>query len=277
MMPSIRLEKVGFRYDRSWVLKGVSLDAERGAFLGILGPNGSGKTTLLNLIDGVIAPREGRVLLEGTDAASLERNELARMVAVVPQDSPLIFSFTVQEIVLMGRAPHLGRWRFEGKRDFEIARDVMERTGTLPLAGRSMSELSGGERQRVLIARALAQEPRILLLDEPTSNLDIRHQSTFFSLVSELNRTQGLTVIAVSHDINLASLYCRRIVLLKEGAVYGEGTPEDIITEESILDVFGAPVRVDRHPQTGRPRITPICNTPPERGSRFNAGAAPQL
>ncbi|MGV8079311.1 MAG: ABC transporter ATP-binding protein [Syntrophales bacterium] len=276
-MPAVRLEKASFRYDRTWVLRDVSLDVEHGAFLGILGPNGSGKTTLLNLIDGILAPREGRVLLEGADAASLDRNELARIVAVVPQDSPLIFPFTVQEIVLMGRAPHLGRWRFEGKQDFEIARNAMERTGTLPLAGRPMSALSGGERQRVFIARALAQEPRILLLDEPTSNLDIRHQSAFFGLVAELNRTQGLTVIAVSHDINLASLYCRRIVLLKDGTVHGEGRPEEIISEESIRNVFGVPVRVDRHPQTGKPRITPICNMPPERGSRSNAGAAPQL
>ncbi len=276
-MPAVRMEKVSFRYDRAWVLRGVSLDVERGAFLGILGPNGSGKTTLLNLVDGILSPREGRVLLEGADASSLDRNELARMVAVVPQDSPLIFPFTVQEIVLMGRAPHLGRWRFEGKRDFEIARDAMEKTGTLPLAGRPMSALSGGERQRVFIARALAQEPRILLLDEPTSNLDIRHQSEFFSLVAELNRTQGLTVIAVSHDINLASLYCRRIVLLKDGTVHGEGRPEEIISEESIRNVFGVPVRVDRHPQTGKPRIAPICNMPPERGSRSDAGAAPQL
>lgn len=276
-MPAVRLEKASFRYDRTWVLRDVSLDVEHGAFLGILGPNGSGKTTLLNLIDGILAPREGRVLLEGAHAASLDRNELARIVAVVPQDSPLIFPFTVQEIVLMGRAPHLGRWRFEGKQDFEIARNAMERTGTLPLAGRPMSALSGGERQRVFIARALAQEPRILLLDEPTSNLDIRHQSAFFGLVAELNRTQGLTVIAVSHDINLASLYCRRIVLLKDGTVHGEGRPEEIISEESIRNVFGVPVRVDRHPQTGMPRITPICNMPPERGSRSNAGAAPQL
>lgn len=277
MTPAIRLERVSFRYDRTWVLREVSLAVERGEFLGILGPNGSGKTTLLNLIDGILAPREGRVLLEGAEAASLDRDELARRVAVVPQDSPLIFPFTVQEIVLMGRAPHLGRWRFEGKRDFEIARDAMERTGTLALAGRPLSELSGGERQRVLIARALAQEPRILLLDEPTSNLDIRYQSSFFNLVEELNRTRGLTVLAVSHDINLASLYCRRIVLLKDGSVYGEGRPEETITEESIRDVFEVPVKVDRHPQTGKPRITPEGSTIPERGSRFKAGAAPQL
>ncbi len=277
MTPAIRLEFVSFRYDQAWVLREVSLEVERGGFLGILGPNGSGKTTLLNLVDGILSPREGRVFLEGEDAATLDRDELARRVAVVPQDSPLIFPFTVQEIVLMGRTPHLGRWRFEGQRDFEIARDAMKRTGTLPLAGRPMSELSGGERQRVLIARALAQEPRILLLDEPTSNLDIHHQLAFFSLVEDLNRTRGLTVVAVSHDINLASLYCRRIALLKDGAVCGEGRPEDIITEESIRDVFGAPVRVDRHPETGRPRITPIRHHLPERGSRWETGAAPQL
>jgi iron complex transport system ATP-binding protein len=277
MMPAFLLESVSFRYDHDWVLREVSLAVERGGFLGILGPNGSGKTTLLNLMDGILAPREGRVLLEGVEVASLDRDEIARRVAVVPQDSPLIFPFTVQEIILMGRTPHLGRWRFEGKRDFEVAREAMERTGTLPLAGRPMGELSGGERQRVLIARALAQEPRILLLDEPTSNLDIRHQLAFFGLVEELNRTEGLTVVAVSHDINLAALYCRRIALLKDGTVCREGRPEDIITEESIRDVFGAPVRVDRHPETGKPRITPIGNRFPERGSRFKAGAAPQL
>jgi len=275
--PAVPFEDVSFRYGRAWVLRNVSLTVQEGDFVGILGPNGSGKSTLLNLVDGILAPQAGRVTVEGTDASTLDRGQMARLVAVVPQDSPLIFPFTVQEIVLMGRAPHLGRWRFEGKRDFEIAREAMERTGTLELAGRPMSALSGGERQRVLIARALAQEPRILLLDEPTSNLDIRHQAEFFGLVDELNRTRRLTVLTVSHDINLASLYCRRIVLLKNGMVRSEGRPEETVTEENIRDVFGAPVRVDRHPETGRPRITPVQPNNPERGSRWRAGAAPQL
>ena len=206
-MTIVQAREIGFRYTMEWVLKDISLGVKRGEFWGIIGPNGSGKTTLLKIIDRILVPQRGNVWINGVNIRKMKRDALARLVAVVPQEAPLIFPFSVEEIVLMGRAPHLGKLRFEGKRDHEVTRRSMEMTETLSFAHRSIGELSGGERQRVLIARALAQEPQIILLDEPTAFLDIRHQISFFNLIKTLNREEGLTVISVTHDINLASLY----------------------------------------------------------------------
>jgi len=255
-MPLLKVDNVSFRYGEQWVLRGIDFTVEKGDFLGIIGPNGSGKTTLLRVIDGILAPQEGAVLLEGTEIGKLRREALARSVAVVPQYSALAFPFSVEEVVLMGRAPHLGRWRFEGDEDNRIARKAMEMTDTLGLAARDMESLSGGERQRVLIARALAQEPRLMLLDEPTAFLDIRHQVDFFDRIRSLNRDRGLTVIAVTHDINLAAHYCDRIILLKDGRIGAAGPVDAVITEENIRETYETRVMVDRHPRTGSPRIT---------------------
>jgi iron complex transport system ATP-binding protein len=260
-MSILRLEKIGFKYAEDWILKDISFEVLKGEFMGVLGPNGSGKTTLLKLIDGILGAREGGLWIDGLAVAEMKRETLARLVAVVPQDSQMVFPFTVQEIVLMGRMPHLGQWRFEGERDFEIAREAMEMTDTWSLAARKMNTLSGGERQRVLIARALAQQPRLLLLDEPTAFLDIRHQIDFFDLIRRLNREQTLTVIAVTHDINLASLYCDRIILLNEGSVHCMGEPAKVITVSHIQDVYKTPVSVDRNPVTGLPMVTPLSST----------------
>jgi iron complex transport system ATP-binding protein len=255
-MPLLKVDNVSFRYGEQWVLRGIDFTVEKGDFLGIIGPNGSGKTTLLRVIDGILAPQEGAVRLEGTEIGKLRREALARSVAVVPQYSALAFPFSVEEVVLMGRAPHLGRWRFEGDEDNRIARKAMEMTDTLGLAARDMESLSGGERQRVLIARALAQEPRLMLLDEPTAFLDIRHQVDFFDRIRLLNRDRGLTVIAVTHDINLAAHYCDRIILLKDGRIGAAGPVDTVITEENIRKAYETRVMVDRHPGTGSPRIT---------------------
>lgn len=257
-MTLIALDAVGFRYDEPWVLKDISCGITRGEFVGILGPNGSGKTTLLKIIDGMLKPREGRVFIGGVPLVSIRRSELAKIVAVVAQDFRMTFPFSVQEVVLMGRSPHLAKWRFEGETDLRIAREVMAMTDTLDLAGRNMEELSGGERQRVLIARALAQEPQILLLDEPTAFLDIKHQMDFFDLVKSLNRKNNLTVVAVTHDVNLASLYCDRLILMRGGRVAVQGRPVDVITEENMAAVYQVRVGVDCSPATGRPRITPL-------------------
>ena len=258
-MSILRLEKIGFKYAEDWTLKDISFDVLTGEFMGVLGPNGSGKTTLLKLIDGILRPREGGLWIDGQAVADMKRAALARLVAVVPQDSQMVFPFTVQEIVLMGRMPHLGQWRFEGERDFKIAREAMEMTDTWSLAARKMNALSGGERQRVLIARALAQQSRILLLDEPTAFLDIRHQIDFFDLIRRLNREQALTVIAVTHDINLASLYCDRVALLREGRLVEEGTPEQVIRPDVLHATYGDEVLVERHPTTGRPIVLPAA------------------
>jgi iron complex transport system ATP-binding protein len=267
-MSILQADKIGFSYNGAWILRDVTFAIEPGEFVGLIGPNGSGKTTLLRLIDDILQPLEGAVRVHGKPVRQMKREALARIIAVVPQESPMIFPFMVQEVVLMGRAPHLGKWRFEGEKDFAIVRRAMEMTDTLALAGRSMNRLSGGERQRVLIARALAQEPELMLLDEPTAFLDIRHQVEFFNLIKSLNTSQGLTVIAVTHDINLASLYCDRIILLKEGRVRVIGRPEEVITEEHIQDVYDTPVTVDRHPVDGLPRVTPRRESPSEAGSR---------
>jgi len=259
-MSIVTTEEMRFRYDGPWVLRDVSFSVEAGEFLGIIGPNGSGKTTLLKVIDGLLAPQEGRIIIDGVDIRDMKRNDIAKMIAVVPQDTPIIFSFTVEEVVMMGRAPHLGRLRFEGTADFDVVRKAMERTDILPFASRSINELSGGERQRVLIARALAQEPEIILLDESTAFLDIKHQVAFFDLIKTLNSEEGLTVIAVTHDINLASLYSDRVMLLKDGSICRMGSPDEVITESTIKEVYETEVLVDRNPVSGLPRVTLLAS-----------------
>lgn len=261
-MSVIKLEQVGFRYNSHWVLKNISFDIRKGEFLGIIGPNGSGKTTLVKVIDGILRPQEGEVRISGVSGGSLKRSDLAKIIAVVAQDFQMIFPFSVHEVVLMGRAPHLNKWRFEGETDFRIAREAMEMTDTLHLMNRSMAALSGGERQRVLIARALAQQPQIMLLDEPTAFLDIKHQVDFFDLIKTLNKNRELTVVAITHDINLAALYCDRIVMLKNGHVHCLGNPEEVIAEKYIKEVYETNVTVDESPVTGRPRISLLSSHP---------------
>ena len=255
-MPLLNVRDVSFKYREAWGIQNVSFTVAQGDFVGIIGPNGSGKTTLLRIIDGILLPQQGVVLLQGADVAKLRRETLASSVAVVPQYTALAFPFSVEEVVLMGRAPHLGRWRFEGEEDRRIARTAMAITDTLALAARDMESLSGGERQRVLIARALAQEPLLLLLDEPTAFLDIRHQVDFFNRIRMLNCEKGLTVVAITHDINLAAHYCERIIMLKDGCIAAAGPAGEVITEESIRATYETEVLVDRHPRTGSPRIT---------------------
>ena len=258
-MAVIRVEDIGFRYGHDgWVLRGVTLEVRQGDFTGIIGPNGSGKTTLLRVIDGILPPQEGAVYLDGVPVGKMKRDAVARMIAVVPQETAMVFPFAVQEVVLMGRAPHLKPWEFERGRDLQIARRAMERTDTAALTNRNMNALSGGERQRVLIARALAQEPGIMLLDEPTAFLDIRHQVEFFDLIKTLNREQRLSVLAVTHDVNLAALYCDRIVLLHNGRIHSMGRPAEVITAENIREVYGIDVIVEKNAVTGLPQITPL-------------------
>jgi iron complex transport system ATP-binding protein len=261
-MAIVKAESIRFKYDGDWVLKNLSFETREGEFLGIIGPNGSGKTTLLKIIDGIFMPQQGSALINGLNIKKIKRYDIAKIIAVVPQDSPMIFSFTVQEVVLMGRAPHLGRLRFEGQTDFEIVRKAMEMTDILPFAARSINELSGGERQRVLIARALAQQPQIILLDESTAFLDIKHQIAFFDLIKNLNKEEGLTVITVTHDINLASLFCDRVMLLNKGIIHCIGTTNEVITESNIKEVYETDVFVDKIPLTGQPRVTLLSSIP---------------
>jgi len=250
------LRSVSFRYREDWVIRDLSFRVERGEFIGIVGPNGSGKSTLLKLLYRLIAPQRGKIFIDGIDLGAMSRSEIARKMAVVAQETQLLFPFRVIEVVLMGRSPYLGHLMFESQKDLEIAKKVMAWTEVLPFADRLIDELSGGERKRVLIARALAQEPEIMLLDEPTASLDIHHQIDFLDLIHSLNRERRLTIVMASHDMNLASEFCDRILLLQGGRIHSVGSPQEVITKESIEEVYGCKVWVDENPVSGMPRIT---------------------
>ena len=252
----LRFRKVGFRYGQSWALKDLNLDVQQGEVLGILGPNGSGKSTLLKVVDGILIPQAGEVLLKDRPVSTYQRSHLARQVAMVAQENHFRFSFSALEVVLMGRFAHLKRFQFEGKGDMEVAIKSLEDTHCLEFAERSINELSGGEKQRVLIARALAQEPTVILLDEPTSFLDLRFKRDVFDLISSLSHDRGLSVLVVSHDIDLAAQYSDRIAMLKEGHIYSTGVPHEVITASNIEAVYGCPVIVDKNPAAGSPRVS---------------------
>jgi iron complex transport system ATP-binding protein len=258
MEPIMTLRNVGFRYGSDWAVRDVTLDISAGELLGILGPNGSGKSTLLKIMDGILLPQEGETRLGNHNISALGRTELAKKVAFVAQETSFKFSFSALEVVLMGRFPHLGRWRFEGKRDLDIVCHCLETVHALELADRSIHELSGGEKQRVLVARALAQEPDMILLDEPTSFLDIKFKKEIFELISSLARDKKITVVVVSHDIDFASMYCHRLLILKAGRMFKAGPPGEIITTRNIETVYDCPVLVDRSPTTGTPRVNVI-------------------
>ncbi len=254
-------------YDGGVVLEGINLRLARGEFVGLIGPNGSGKTTLLRGLTGVLRPLEGDVVLEGRSLRSYPRREVARRLAVVPQMAPAPFEFTVREIVQMGRTPHLGRLQGERAVDREAVRRALELTETAAFADRPATELSGGELQRVVIARGLAQESPIMLLDEPVAFLDINHQAQIFDLLARLNAEEGRSILCVSHDLNLASEYCERLVLLSGGRYVTDGPPEQVLTEERIQGVYGCRVVVDQGPG-GHPRVTLLS----ERTQGHDAG-----
>jgi len=241
-------------------LRDVSLNVEVGELVGLVGPNGSGKTTLIRAVTKVAQPVGGEIRIGGDDVVSLAQVEIARRVAVVPQEPLLPEAFTALECVLMGRTPHLRLLENEGARDFEAARTAMQRTGTWELAERPVGQLSGGERQRVVVARALAQETPLLLLDEPTAHLDIGHQAAVLGLMRSLCREEGKAVLAVVHDLTLAAAYCERLALLRAGSVVAEGSPGEILRSDLLSEVYGASVDVFPHPRTGRPVVAPSAD-----------------
>ncbi len=256
MSLELSVNGVGFSYGDSRTLQDISLEVGCGEFLGIIGPNGSGKTTLIKLLDGMLTPQPGDIRLNGVSLADLKRSAIARQIAVVSPGLALNFSFNVRQLVLMGRYPHLNNLHFEGDKDYRIAEEAMAITDISTLADRYFHELSGGERQRVLLARALVQQPQLLLLDEPTVYLDISHTVDFFDLIKKMNRERELTVVVVSHDINLAADYADRIMLLDRGRIFRLGYPHEVITAGNINTVYGRKVLVDTNPVTAKPRVT---------------------
>jgi iron complex transport system ATP-binding protein len=261
MKPLLELSHVCFRYDGMFSLDDISMTVGQGDFLGILGPNGSGKSTLLRIIDGILKPHAGQILIGGKNLRDMKRKEIARRIALLPQESVFHFTFDCLEIVLQGRAPHLSTFRLGGKEDVEIAMDSMHLTDTADFVGRSINSLSGGERQRVLLARAIAQQSDILILDEPTANLDLRYQLDLARRLGEIHRERSMTIIIVSHDLNLVSACCSSLVLINKGRIFAQGSPEAVLTKEKIDALFNVSVVVDRNPLSGTPRIYPAYDT----------------
>ncbi|HXV76351.1 MAG TPA: ABC transporter ATP-binding protein, partial [Candidatus Polarisedimenticolaceae bacterium] len=243
---------------RTAALRGVDLAVARGEVVGVLGPNGSGKSTLVKVLGGGLGGYAGSARIDGLEVGRTPRRRLARTVAVVEQEPEFSFAFTSLEIVLMGRHPHLAGLAFESERDVELARAALARCGAAELAQRTIHELSSGERQRVVFARALAQEPRALLLDEPASFLDIRHQVGLYDVVRALAERSGCAVLTVLHDLNLAAEYCDRIYLLRGGAVEADGPTRQVFTYANLKRVYETDVYVDTNALTGRMLVVPL-------------------
>ncbi|HEU4368289.1 MAG TPA: ABC transporter ATP-binding protein [Methylomirabilota bacterium] len=262
MSALVEFADVAFGYPRSerpgergFQLESVSFAVEAGEVFGVIGPNSAGKTTLLRLLTRVLTPARGEVRLDGRPIRQLAHAELARQVAVVPQDAPRPFPFSVEQLVLMGRYPHGPGRFFESREDVVLARAAMAATGVLDLAALPLEQLAGGERQRAMLARALAQQPRLLVLDEPTSHLDLRYQAETAALLRRVNVERGMTVLLVSHDLDLAAEVCDRLLLLGGGRVARVGPPADVLRPETLEDVFGCAVVVDVSPVSGRPVV----------------------
>jgi iron complex transport system ATP-binding protein len=265
-MVLLSVDGVECRYGSVKILEDVSLSVKKSDFVGILGPNGSGKTTLLKSISRTLKPHRGTILLDKADIYTLKGIDVAKQMAVVPQDGGIGFSFAALDVVLMGRNPHLSRFEMENEKDMAVARKAMTLTNTWHLAQRPVNELSGGERQRVIIARALAQEPKILLLDEPITHLDIINQLEIMDLVKDLCVKEGLIVLAVLHDLNLAARYCASAIMLKNGRVFSAGDIVDVLTGENIKSVFNVDAIVQKNLVTNSVFILPLS---PPKTSRY--------
>ena len=254
----LRADNVSFGYEGGFSLQGATVAVSPGSLTGLLGPNGCGKTTLLRLLCGVLRPQNGRVLLGDRDIDSMARRDLARHVAVVPQETHPAFDYSVLEMVLMGRHPHLGAFQLEGPADFEIARAALAATGTAHLAPRNYMTLSGGEKQRVIIASALAQATELLLLDEPTASLDLGYQLEIAALLARLNRERNVTMVLATHDLNLAASLCDRLVVMRGGRVLAQGATTDVLTGEMVRQLYDVDADVAFHPRAGHLTVVPV-------------------
>jgi iron complex transport system ATP-binding protein len=257
---TLEVEGIYAGYRDEDVVRGLSLRIEPGDFWGIVGPNGSGKTSFLKALSRALKPRRGIVLLSGEDIYALSSRKVARQLAMVPQESTLSFAFSVLEVVLMGRHPHLGYLQTASAEDLEIVREAMVRANIWHLADRPITELSGGERQRVIIAQALAQSPKLLLLDEPTQHLDVHHQLSLLEMLRDMCE-EGLAVVMVMHDLNLAARYCHRLIMIKDGKEFARGLPSEVINSSNILKVFEVDSVVTTHAVTSRPYVIFLPST----------------
>lgn len=262
---AVHIKEISHAYGDQTVLTRLNLHIREGEFFIIIGPNGSGKTTLLKTLCGIESPGSGDISIFGRSIHRHTRRQLARVLSFVPQSVPEDVPFSVLQTVMMGRFPHLGTLGIETRRDLEIARRSIDICGITSLADRKINELSGGERQRVFIARALCQEPKLLILDEPTASLDLSHQVRIMDLMEKLKEEKGLTIVMVSHDVNLASMYADRLLLMKSGEAAGVGTPREVLTFETLEEVYQCTILVDESPLGTIPRITLV----PRRFMKF--------
>ena len=243
-MPLVELKNICFSYNSSskdepeFQLSDIHLTIDNGEFISVLGPNGSGKSTLLKVITGLLNPAQGSISLDGQDYRNVSRKNLARVIAFVPQSSLTIFPFSIYEIVMMGRTPYLNMFGYEKKEDRDMVMEAIDLVDIAHLKNKGINEVSGGEAQRAFIARAIVQQPRLILLDEPNSHLDIKHQLSIFNLIKNLNETKGVTVVSVSHDLNLAGYYSSRVILMKDGKIAEDDRTDTILTKENIQKVF---------------------------------------
>ncbi len=255
MKNAVDIQDITCSYQHVDVLKKMSFKVDPGEFFIIIGPNGSGKTTLVKTICGFLTPRCGAIFLLNRPHGDYNKRKLAKIIAYVPQVSAGGFPFTVMELVLMGRAPYLGILGVEGGKEIKIARGALDFTGIAHLADRRITRLSGGEFQRVMIARAICQESEIMVLDEPTAALDLAHQIRIMDLMEKLRCEKGVTIIMVSHDINLSAMYADRMLLLKNGKMVKLGQPRDVITEDLLKEAYGCTILLDQNPVGPFPRI----------------------
>lgn len=254
--PAYAVEDLTFAYDGAPVFEGLTVQLRAGRMVALSGPNGGGKSTLLRLLLGSLRPSSGVVRLFGRPLSRVPSMERARRVGYLPQEVSSVYAFTVAEVVLMGRHPRLPAFAIESRHDIGVAEQCMKRTEVLGLANRPFNTLSGGEKQRVLIASVLAQEPEVLLLDEPTAALDVPHQYSVMELLEGLHR-EGMTVLIVTHDLTVASRFCEEVWLLSGGRLVAQGAPREVVTEANLRAAYGAPIRVVPDPDTGLPLVLP--------------------
>lgn len=270
-MNILEIKNLSCGYEDKTIIKNISFAVNKGSFLGILGPNGAGKTTLFRSLTKIIKPMKGKIVFQGKDISDLSAKDLAKEIAVLPQILDVPFAFSIEEFVLLGRHPHLKRLEAPKKKDYEIAQKVMVELDIADLKHRKIRDLSGGERQRVLIAQALAQEPKLLLLDEPVNHLDIKHQIEILDLLKDLNKT-GLTVVIILHDLNLASEYCDDLLLMNEGKIHTYGKAQDVLKYEILEEVYKTVLIVEKNPLSGKPYILLVSKDAKERGSLCQKG-----